>query len=487
MCPNVSGKKKCVRFLIYFKEKCVRNWKSKCVRIFPEFSHFGRFLSERAAPKWMILGHIQCSRMFHIGQLDCSFLSSRIFSHLLLLCASPFDYTSPQPFGLFDRLFCGRFVCKVCCGMADRRICRLCGLEHASAAGRMHGRSFTCTGCWSAKAMLQRNLGERTELKDFSPAETHSFFRAIAKEKEKQGGRIQWATVRATLVRSLTDRRISSFRATCTQKELPLSVWVNQGWDKTLVEACPNRFSEELQTQVYAVPVRELSWGEEYAKIEEQVLRHERDGQKRKGGKKKKDDVANAEASSDGELDLPSAEGSVSDKKGKPEVDRKKLLAKNVAVADKAAKALGPLQSTATGVSKLVERVQKSGCEIPEGITRSKEDCMAKLETWATAARECINMHESTRELWKDAGGDLMPLTALPFEGNDVKLLLKQATEVQSALRSLLPKKEAKAKAEPKANAAVKASPKKRAARSQDTEGVTSAAKLARAPPESAD
>ena len=88
--------------------------------------------------------------------------------------------------------------------MADRRVCRLCGLEHASAAGRMHGRSFFCTGCWSAKAMLQRNLGDRTELKDFSPAETHSFFRAIAKEKEKQGGRIQWVTVRATLVRSLT-------------------------------------------------------------------------------------------------------------------------------------------------------------------------------------------------------------------------------------------------------------------------------------------
>ena len=184
-------------------------------------------------------------------------------------------------------------------------------------------------------------------------------------------------------------------------------------------------FSEELNTQVYAVPVRELSWGEEYAKIEEQLLRHERDGQKKKGGKKKKDDVANADVSTDGELDLPSAEGSVSDKKGKPEVDRKKLLAKNVALADKAAKALGPLQSTATGFSKLLERVQKSGCEIPEGITKSKEDCMAKLETWATAARECINMHESTRELWKDAGGDLMPLTALPFEGNDVKVAAK--------------------------------------------------------------
>ena len=361
-------------------------------------------------------------------------------------------------------------------------MCRLCGLEHASAAGRMHGRSFTCTGCWAAKAMLRRNLGERTELKDFSPAETHSFFRGIAKEKEKQGGRIQWVTVRATLVRSLTDRRISSFRATCTQKELPLSVWVNQGWDATLVEACPNRFSEELNTQVYAVPVRELSWGEEYAKIEEQLLRHERDGQKKKGGKKKKDDVANADVSTDGELDLPSAEGSVSDKKGKPEVDRKKLLAKNVALADKAAKALGPLQSTATGFSKLLERVQKSGCEIPEGITKSKEDCMAKLETWATAARECINMHESTRELWKDAGGDLMPLTALPFEGNDVKLLLKQATEVQSALRSLLPKKEAKAKAEPKANAAAKASPKKRAARSQDAEGGEKRRKTGKSP-----
>ena len=367
--------------------------------------------------------------------------------------------------------------------MADRRVCRLCGLEHASAAGRMHGRSFFCTGCWSAKAMLQRNLGDRTELKDFSPAETHSFFRAIAKEKEKQGGRIQWVTVRATLVRSLTDRRISTFRATCTQKELPLLVWVNQGWDKTLVEACPNRFSEELGTQVYAVPVRELSWGEEYAKIEEQVLRHEREGQKSKGGKKKKDNAANAEASSDGELDLPAAEGSVSDKKGKPEVDRKKLLAKNVALADKAAKALGPLQGTATGVAKLLEKVEKSGCEIPEGIKQSKDDCMGKLETWATAARECINVHESTRELWKDAGGDLLPLTALPFEGNDVKLLLKQATEVQSALRSLLPKKEAKAKAAPKANAAAKASPKKRAARSHDSEGGDKRRKTGKSPP----
>ena len=126
---------------------------------------------------------------------------SRIYglSHLPLLSAKPFDSTSPQPFGFLDRLVCGPLFCKVACGMADRRVCRLCGLEHASAAGRMHGRSFFCTGCWSAKAMLQRNLGDRTELKDFSPAETHSFFRAIAKEKEKQGGRIQWVTVRGDL------------------------------------------------------------------------------------------------------------------------------------------------------------------------------------------------------------------------------------------------------------------------------------------------
>lgn len=211
-------------------------------------------------------------------------------------------------------------------------------------------------------------------------------------------------------------------------------------------------------------------------------MRDEREGQKKKGGKKKKDDLANAEASSDGELDLPSAEGTVADKKGKPEADRKNLLVKNVALADKAAKALGPLQSTATGVSKLLDRVQKSGCEIPDGILQSKEDCMGKLESWATAARECVNAHEATRELWKDAGGDLMPLTVLPFEGNDVKLLLKQATEVQSALRSLLPKKEAKAKAEPKASAAAKASPKKRAARSQEAEGAEKRRKTGKSP-----
>ena len=477
MCPekgNVSG------FNYNLKGNVSGIGKINVSEMCPEFSDFG-FFSLRMGCSEMDYRHNQCSRWFYWTAV--SFADIYGLSHLPLLSARPFACTSPQPFGFLDRLVCGPLFCKVACGMADRRVCRLCGLEHASAAGRMHGRSFTCTGCWSAKAMLQRNLGDRTELKDFSPAETHSFFRAIAKEKEKQGGRIQWVTVRATLVRSLTDRRISTFRATCAQKELPLSVWVNQGWDKTLVEACPNRFSDELGTQVYAVPVRELSWGEEYAKIEEQVLRHEREGQKSKGGKKKKDNAANAEASSDGELDLPAAEGSVSDKKGKPEVDRKKLLAKNVALADKAAKALGPLQGTATGVAKLLEKVEKSGCEIPEGIKQSKDDCMGKLETWATAARECINVHESTRELWKDAGGDLLPLTALPFEGNDVKLLLKQATEVQSALRSLLPKKEAKAKAAPKANAAAKASPKKRAARSHDSEGGDKRRKTGKSPP----
>lgn len=331
----------------------------------------------------------------------------------------------------------------------------------------MHGRAFTCTGCWASKAMLERNLGSKGDWKDFSQSETHSFFRAIAKQKAEQGGRIQWVTVRATLVRSLTDRRISSFRSTCSKKELPLSVWLNQGWDKATVEGCPNWFSTELQTQVYAVPVRELSWSEEYAKIEEQILQHEREGQKKKASKKKKPAAGDdAEASSDvGDLDLPTAASSAADGKAKPDKDRKKILAKNVALADKAAKALGPLQSTATAVAKLHERVLKAGEDIPEGITKSLKDLQAKLESWACAARECINVHESTRELWKDAGGDLMALAALPFEPSDVKLLLKQAAEVQSALRSLLPKKE------PKAKAKAKASPKKAAARNAEAEG----------------
>ena len=348
--------------------------------------------------------------------------------------------------------------------MADVKLCRLCGLEHAATAGRMHGPAFTCTACWAAKAMLERNLGSRTELKDFSQSETHAFFRAIAKEKAKQGGRIQWVTVRASLIRSITDRRISTFRATCTKKELPLSVWLNQGWDKTLVEACDNWFSEELQTQVYAVPVRELSWKEEFAKIEEQILQHEREGKKKKSSKKKKDATENGDGSSDGDLDLPAAADSSNSTKGKSEGERKKLLAKNVALADKAAKALGPLQGTATALSKLLERVQKSGTDIPEGVTKSQEDCLGKLQTWVTAARECINLHESTRELWKDAGGDLLPLPALVFDASDVKMLLKQATEVQAALRALLPKKP---KAEPKAKASAKASPQKAARNSE--------------------
>eukprot|EP00435_Cladocopium_sp_Y103_P013987 s3695_g3.t1 len=373
------------------------------------------------------------------------------------------NYRSHFGFGSGGTLVshCTLAVLPVWQSMAETdKLCRLCGLEHPAAAGRMHGPSFTCTGCWAAKAMLERNVGKKTDMKDFTVAETHTFFRAIAKEKTKQGGRIQWATVRATLIRSLTDRRISSFRATCSKKELPLSVWLAQGWDKNTVEACPNWFSDELKTQVYAVPVRELSWQEEYAKIEQQILSHEREGHKKKSAKKGKGATGNGNASSDGELDLPVAPGTSTEKTEKPELARKKLLAKNVSLADKAAKALGPLQATATAVTKLVERVEKASADIPEGISRSKEDCLAKLTSWAAAAREAVNMHESTRELWKDAGGDLLPLPALPFDASEVKTLLKQAAEVQSALRSLLPAKEPKAKADAKGKAKAKATPK---------------------------
>eukprot|EP00435_Cladocopium_sp_Y103_P043952 s391_g12.t1 len=355
----------------------------------------------------------------------CFRTSEQLVAFATLCFRSRFaTYSTGQPFCRVDTL------------MADSKLlCRLCGLEHPKEGGRLHGPSFTCSGCWAAKAMLERNLGSKSDLKDFNQSETHAFFRAIAKEKAKKGGRVTWVTVRASLIRSLTDRRISSFRSTCTKRELPLSVWVSQGWEESTVLAQPNWYSEELKTQVYAVPVRELQWKEEYEKIEQQILQHEREGQKKKGSKSKKKNDDNEVGSSDGELDLPSADG-----------------------------------STLTALSKIFERVEKSASEIPEGFLQAHAGCKGKLEKWASAARECVNIHESTRALWKDAGGDLLPLPPLPFDAAEVKTLQKTTAEVQSALRALLPQKQPRAKAETKAKAKAKGSPSKPDRRQADAE-----------------
>ena len=112
--------------------------------------------------------------------------------------------------------------------------------------GRLHG-SFTCYTCAAADRALRRNLGERSEVQEFSREETYTFFRKVKEAKEESlGKRLQWQTLRATLIHHATQRQITEFKSDVECAALPLSVYLAQGWEESVVKNCPTVFNEVL-------------------------------------------------------------------------------------------------------------------------------------------------------------------------------------------------------------------------------------------------
>ena len=279
--------------------------------------------------------------------------------------------------------------------MEPEKTCKLCSLKYPVAEGRVHGRFFTCITCASADRALRRNLGSQgSGLDSFSTDESCRFFRSVHRKKQENlGGRLLWTTLRATLVTSLTERRMHTHKTTLRGKQLPLSVWIQQGWPREVVEAQPNEWSEAYQCQVYCVNVKELSWQEEFNRIEQQILQHEQEiTQNRKGKKKKAEDGNDAEenASDQGEMDLPATEAEKKSKEKNPEAAAKKERAKNVGIANRAAKAVGPLQQALTTLSQLEQRLAKSNVTVEADLAATCRNVVGQLSGWTEAARSRV-------------------------------------------------------------------------------------------------
>ena len=89
-------------------------------------------------------------------------------------------------------------------------------------------------------------------------------------------------------------------------------------------------------------------------------------------------------------MDLPSAgskDGSAVKDAKKQEKDRKSILSKNTVLANRAAKALGPLQGSFSAMQKGMEKVEKAGLQLDEGTAESVHKCLASLRAWADASR----------------------------------------------------------------------------------------------------
>ena len=254
-------------------------------------------------------------------------------------------------------------------------------------------------------------------------------------EEKGDKGSLQWATIRAVLLRKMTERQISSFAATTTITPLPLSVLLAQGWEKEVVQRFEVEKSETYGCDVYKVPVTKLSWQDMFQSIQEKVLEQEKEATKRRNGKKGKDDDMDVPVASKMKGDEPEEQNN---KKELQEL--RKRTTHNAKVAATAAKSLGPLSTAETAVTKLLAKADGK-----EGIDGSAAAlCQEKLATvtaWGQHCRAAVNAQEENKA--RPAQEAAARLDDLPFNPADLKVTLKQITESQKALRSSLPKKAA--------------------------------------------
>ncbi|CAL1155998.1 unnamed protein product [Cladocopium goreaui] len=332
---------------------------------------------------------------------------------------------------------------------ACKHRCILCNLTHEVESGRVHGRKFTCTPCASADRLLRRGLGSKDELQNLSVEEQHSFFQKLAVEKANaKDSRIDWKTVRACLVTSLTTRQMTENATAVDTQFLPLDVWLKQGWPEQTVRNCPKEWNEQYGCDTYQVPVKSMTWKQTYQAVEERILRQEKEATAKRMARPRGPKEAEPEAA----LDLPAPEAA---KKGDASAAAEKKAARAEAAQEKknqasnqkmqllAAKAVAPLAQDLQSLTKLRARVP---ADLPEPIQAVYEDNVGKLQRWSQAAKGLLkDWEEEAAQTGKVA------LTAPPFDMADVKCLHKTVVEVQANLRQHLPVPKAKAAGKRKA------------------------------------
>ena len=256
-----------------------------------------------------------------------------------------------------------------------------------------------------------------------------AFFRALH-QKKGQDAQLMWKTVRAVLITCAVERNVTRARALQTGEFLPLSVWESRGWDPKVVEKQESEWREDLQLWTYKVHIKSLTWEQVHERIEESILRHEREAQKKKGAAK--------------ELDVPVAAESGAGKDSKSEAAaQKKLLRENEKTYALAARAVGVLTKPVTQLQKLSDKVESSD-EVPEGTKKAFQDLKNKLEESTQQARSVVNLHEAQKQ---NAEGTVTPLPSLPFVQSDLKAFVQQTSAVAKEVRDCFPKKPKVAKA----------------------------------------
>ena len=127
-----------------------------------------------------------------------------------------------------------------------KKVCKCCGFSYEEKDGRQHGVSFTCSQCSNIQQIIRRNLGTTADLQEWNETETHEFFRAA--QKNKNDGRLKWTTIRASWIKKNTEAAeatIRKFASTVEKQPLPKSVWLQHGWEETVIDRLEPKWSRK--------------------------------------------------------------------------------------------------------------------------------------------------------------------------------------------------------------------------------------------------
>ena len=309
--------------------------------------------------------------------------------------------------------------------------CKLCGLEQPQTEGRLHG-NFKCFVCLNIEQTLRRNLGTTMELKEWSQEDLEDFFK---KMKSQEDGRISWRTIKANLVKTLTERSLSRRTASVTCEKLPLSVYVTRGWAESTIRRFPTEWSEAYGEYVYKVPIEGDSWQEVKEEVESRIVTLERAAAAKAKAKKQTAD-----------LDLPVTEptsaGDGKEAKAQAAQERK-VVATNVRVAALASKALGPLVQAEVSGTKLLAKAEKTDTK-DSAAEKLVTETLQELQEWAAKCRSTVNQQEDNKKLGEGTAPSV--LDPLPFDGAGLKVKLQTFSVSSKALRESFPKPQPKAK-----------------------------------------
>ena len=321
----------------------------------------------------------------------------------------------------------GTAVCRLCdCGFVESGRAALTGRH--GPAGR-------------AAQTLTGNLGQSVEARGFSQEETKDFYRALKEEKADGPGRMNYKTIRAVLVKKLTDRRVKRFASQVEVEILPKSVLLSRGWDEATIDRFEKEHSPEYGCEVFKVPTRKLTWSEVFETVQEQLLLQEKAINMSKAQAKKED------------MDLPAAEAEPAGRKGGGNAEKaqaqaaKRMQAANSKLAQEAGKWIAPLRKVPDALGKVLTQAQKAG-ERFQGTQEDLdllEELMRKAQLWGDAASRTLLLDQQNKDAEK-AGVASTPLEPLPFGGKDAKLFQKQAQAAAAAVRGNIRKKEAPAR-----------------------------------------